>query len=213
MAFRKSQVECELRTLRFARIVNVREQGAKHHYYGFADTINPFNMRASPSKRVFFQRKGKKMDLFVGPSILKGSNRRPDVGSVLVGVAKASEKGEEFAWWFSDGGGLLHFYHALLKRRPQKINSVKFYQSLGGKDDELWALYFLLQGRAKLFVANDHRHPVRKSSKFQHDVGFLTRRPPDEFVYLASLFAKDKGMFQHYLAMGGASCIQPSATN
>lgn len=215
MPFKRSQIIAEIKGLRFAKVCSVVEQGERHHYYGFADVVNPYTLDKSPV-RLFLQRKTKhKGALYVGPIAMKPSRNRPAANDIVVGQIEATEKGKRFVWWWSgeEARCFLHFYHAFLKsaKRRQTMNSIVFYDQVKTKDggDDWWALYFLLIGKVSEFLKNDFRHPVRKKSVYEHDTGFVLTSSVDDFVYLTAMFARDKEIFLQFKALGGTSSLPP----
>ena len=208
----------ELGALTFARVTKM-VYNEKHvtggegegrtfsHFCGFTRTLD------NAKKSVWFKKFNHVAHMHVGPVIHKTSLTRfeeyPRIGDILVGIVRASPKGDVFTWWVHQARPILelatmlqqesHFSRALRQ-------SARTYGRLGHSDD-LYLFARLVMGDAEPLVGQllseekRPRHPVAKdASGYQRKRGFNLDRDPIAFAFFTAYMCRNVNIFKHVLA-------------
>ena len=164
-AYGLAQVACELSTLTFARVTNVRVQktggDVVSHYYGFAEDIGDTrDPRTVWFKKMTHVCAAGRPGLFVGPVHLSATGL-PRKNDIVVGRVTESAKGPMFEWWCHDAGPLWAFTRAVVSGHVRRDSR----EDMG---PDLWAL-------ARLVVSGDIT--AAKNAAFAWHAAELARCP------------------------------------
>ena len=201
MKFNLDQLKAELGVLVFARVLKVVDVPPTH-YYAFADKLTLTSHRANT--RIFFQKTKRRDCIHVGPVRYEGKEEAKP-RDIVCGVVELLPKGPTFTWWISGASSLFHFTQYIHRQFTPKKHSKVLYQQLElpNQSDDLWALFLLVSGDVIDFVSeklgkNRIRHPAKRLNQYQQKKGFELSRPVEEFVFCATLFAREAEIFEQF---------------
>lgn len=220
----REQIKEEMKPLVFARVSRIilkdefkqtkDEKTVYTHYYGFAK----IESGATVSGSVWFKMAthlSRNNGFFFGPVShspdYTDKTCIPKRGDTLVGKVVASAKGNAYVWWTHDALPFSNFrafvdYPKKMNNEPRAFSMLKINSKTNTCDDLYVFAQVTIKQNIHLLVSqyfeanNQSRHPwLKDESGYQRKKGFLLEYNPVEIAYFASLFVKDKTIYEKFL--------------
>lgn len=223
-----TQLQCELRTLTFARVTSIRQRRGdvtvdllkEHHdsgeplanFFGFATACvgNKSSIWFQMTTNVGY---GTNKGMFLGPvnycPSINNFSDLPLKDSIIVGSVVESAKGPLFEWWCHRAEPFLYFSRVVTSARMRSsaktCHELTLRSSPCTRPDDLWCLAYIVILGDFSYIASGmdghecRKHPCRSNNGYSRARGIDILHEPIEYVFHTSVLLNSSVIFKRFL--------------